>query len=300
MRLAVGRSRLRTRRELSTTPTFAHALMEIDYADQMLGASWGQSTREALEICITHGFRPRESVARALLRAMAFYAGRWGEAVEWFTSSRRVALEAGNDFGAAESNLGFADILIHQGRLDEAESVLRDAVRVLRASGIDFSVALGDMLQARLCLARGDVASADEQATEVVAQFLALGNPVSALEASLVRGEALVSAGSAERSLDILEMAELLAGDEATSLVPRLQLVRAAALLSLGRLDESAEAVATGLESARAQGLPFEQAQLLRVRSELRTRFGGADSAGMADADAAEATRILAGLGARV
>ena len=164
--------------------TLAKALMTIDNALQMLGTpDVGEHTREALGICIQNGDALRESVARANW-ALAFYAGRWMEAVDWFTTSSRVALEAGNAFGAAESDVSLVDILIHQGKLDQAEEVLRDASRVLRASGIEFYAAHAEMLQARILLANGALGAAEEGALRVVTQFNDLGSPVSALEAS--------------------------------------------------------------------------------------------------------------------
>ena len=82
-------------------------------------------------------------------------------------------------------------------------------------------------------------------------------------------------------------------------MLPRAQLVRSRALLALGSIDESLEAAERGLESARTQGLPYEEALLLRARGDLQMRLGGARVAS-ASTDAAEAMRLLAELGAGV
>ena len=78
-----------------------------------------------------------------------------------------------------------------------------------------------------------------------------------------------------------------------------MHLVRARALLSLGRLDEAGGIVDGGLLSARDQNLPFEEALLLQVRSALAERLDGADRGISAATDAVDSERILALLGAR-
>ena len=192
-------------REIGDWHTLVRALNALDFADQQLGRSGvGAHTREALGISMAHGDAPQESVARANLGVLAFYAGRWAEAVEWLTTSSRVAIEAGNDFGAAETDLTYADILIHQGHLDEAEQVLRKASRVLRASGIEGYAAHGQMLQARIHLARGELVTAEEQALAAVAEFTAMGSAVDALEASLVRAEVALAAGRPQDALTVV------------------------------------------------------------------------------------------------
>ena len=228
---------------------------------------------------MAHGDAPQESVARANLGVLAFYAGRWAEAVEWLTTSSRVAIEAGNDFGAAETDLTFADILIHQGHLDQAEEVLRKASRVLRASGIEGYAAHGQMLQARIHLARGELATAEEQAVGAVAEFTAMGSAVDALEASLVRAEVAIGAGRPHDALAIVDQAHRAAPDDAAALEARSQLVRSRALLLLGLLDEAGTAITAGLAAALEQELPFEEALLLRARSQWRAALGGRGAA---------------------
>jgi class 3 adenylate cyclase/tetratricopeptide (TPR) repeat protein len=97
-------------RQTDDPVTLVQALIAIDHAELYLGMPVeGRYTAEALEICIANGYRPRESAARTNLGNFAFYAGRWDEALEWHESSRRVALEAGNAFGAAETDLSIGD-----------------------------------------------------------------------------------------------------------------------------------------------------------------------------------------------
>ena len=226
-------------REIDDWSTLIRALNAMDFAEQALGRSGvGEHTREALEISMAHGDAPQESVARANLGVLAFYAGRWAEAVEWLTTSSRVAIEAGNDFGAAETDLTYADILIHQGQLDEAEAVLRNASRVLRATGIEDFAAHAQVLQARIHLARGELDDAAEQADAAVAVYQGMGSAVDALEASIVAAEVAIEAGDPLRALTIVEDAQEATQGEGASLEARSQVVRGRALLALNRLDE--------------------------------------------------------------
>jgi tetratricopeptide (TPR) repeat protein len=175
-------------REVDDPETLVQALMGIDHADMIMGRPVdGRNTREALDICIEHGYRPRESVARANLGGYAFLAGHWDEAIEWYRSSREVALAAGNASGAAETDVNLGDVLLSRGDVDEAEAVLRDAVRVLRASGMEWEAAYGGMLLARCRLARGDLDGAEADVMEALGTFTSLDTRMTALEASLVR-----------------------------------------------------------------------------------------------------------------
>ncbi len=279
--------------------TLIRALSAVDFADQQLGRPGvGAHTREALAIAIEHGDAPQESVARANLGVLAFYAGRWGEAVEWLTTSSRVALEAGNDFGAAETDLTYADILIHQGHLDQARDVLRHASRVLRASGIEDFAAHARVLEARIHLARGELDDAAQEAGAAVDAYREMGFAVDALEASIVLAEVHLETGQPVRALAVLDEALAAAPGEAAPLEARIQLVRGRALLALDRLEEAGEALVAGLDAAQEQDLPYEKALLLRARSQWRMRSNGGTATQAAQDDEARADALLAGLGA--
>jgi tetratricopeptide (TPR) repeat protein len=272
----------------------ATALMMVDHADWQLGVpSEGEHVREALDIYIDRGDLVGEKRARENMGVLAFGAGRWGEALDWYEASRQAAFKAGMDFGAAETELNMAELLIFRGQLGEAEALLSNALRVLRASGIAFHSAFGETLLARIHLARGDLAEADELAARAVEEYTAMGSVQSALEAAIVRSEVAISRGSPEIALELLAEAV----EAGTALQPQVQLVRTQAFLALDRLDEAAESVAVGLMSAREQNLPYDEARLLQARSALLMRMGGANAASRAADDAAHSLKILSGMG---
>lgn len=283
---------VRGARATGDAEALVQALMAIDYADAQLGRTVdGACTREALQLCIEHGFRPRESVARANLGGYAFLAGRWAEAVQWYTSSREAALAAGNAFGAAETDLALAEILIHQGRAGEADPVLRDAVRVLGASGMDFERSYGEMLLAKASLALGDPDRAVALATRARDRLLQMGHAVTALEASLVLAERATAEGNPAAALRVLDEAEAAAKGEIGGLQPQVSLARARALRAHGDAAAALAQVRTGLAAARAMELPYDEALLLLMDAEIEAGPGAAEQV-------AQARTMLRDLGA--
>ncbi|NHA67640.1 adenylate/guanylate cyclase domain-containing protein [Phycicoccus flavus] len=285
-------------REVEDHETRVRALMLLDFADLQTGAAGlGERHREALDICVEHGFRQRESVARANLGAFAYYAGRWTEAARWYDTSRTVALEAGNAFGAAETEVNLGELLINQGRLEEADRVLADAVRVLRASGAVTFLVLGELQRARLLVSRGELEEAARTAERVHEQARGLGQTTSAMEAALVRADAVSREGRAEEALALVATAERELRADAGFSLARICLQRARALLTLGRFEEADEMVLTGRQAARELGLPYEEALLLRLESRVARHQGDDERWRSSDAEARE---MLEGLGVSV
>jgi class 3 adenylate cyclase/tetratricopeptide (TPR) repeat protein len=267
-------------RRIDDLDNLASALLASGHALWQQGLPGaGDRIREALGIYEQDGDLHGQAVARTNLGVLAFGAGRWGEALEWYRSSRDVALRAGMDFQAAEADLNIAEILIHQERLDEAEEVLRSAARVLRASGIEFGAVFGEQLRSRLLLLRGDLEAADALAATVVEQYLALGSALSAAEALLLRAQVATSRDLPEVALELVDEATGSAGEEAAALTASAELVRATALGMLGRVDDATRAAEEGLRAAQAQELVLEEARLLQVRARLDGSAGSADDA---------------------
>ena len=274
-------------RGLEDHESLVGALIVLDYADEQSGvAGVGERHREALQISIDHGLRHQESLVRRNLGFLAYYAGRWTEAADWYVSSREQALEAGSAFKAAETDVNLAELLVNQGRTEEAEEILTGALRVLRASGAAQYLAEGHLQLARVHLSRGALREAEDRARESGSMFEELGNDSSALEAALVRAEAVSRGGEPAEALTIIAAAERQAHVDAAFSLPRTCLQRGRALLALGRPDEAAEMVSTGLVAAREQGLPYEEALLLRLDSRVDRQRGDAETASATWADA--------------
>jgi class 3 adenylate cyclase/tetratricopeptide (TPR) repeat protein len=272
------------------------ALVFLDTVEIYMGVpGLGARHLEALQICIDENLRPLEEVVRGNLGTLSYFAGRWTEAAEWYRTAREVAMEVGKDFGAAETGVNLGELLINQGHVDDAELLLTDALRVLRASGAALFIAQGEVQLARVRLMRGDNAAAEELGAATAARLLELDKATSALEASLVQADAMIREGRAQQALYTIDAAEHAASTEAASALPRICLQRSRALLALGRFAEAEELVNTGVLAARETQVPYDEALLLRVRSRVLRHEG--DDAG-ALRDWADAERILESLGA--
>ncbi len=276
--------------------TLEQALVHIDHAEVYMGLPVdGVHTQEALQISLENGWKARESIARCNLGNFAFWGGRWQEAVEDYRLSRQAAFDAGNAVGAAETDMNLGEVLVTLGELDDAERVLKDAVRVLRVSGQEWEATYCEMQLARALLARELLAEADALALRAFETFTGMGSNMNALEAAFIRADVATGIGEPERGLSIIEEAEAAASKgDIGFLRPRTSLSKARALLALDRLDECDLELAGGLASAREQKLVYEEGLLLRVSADLEMRRGDQSRA---QELSREADRLLARLG---
>ena len=176
--------------------------------------------------------------------------------------------------------------------------ILRDAVRVLRASGVEFNASYAEMLLARASLALGDLEEAEAEIAPLVDRFTEMGTRLTAFEATLVRAEIAVERGRAGAGTGAPRRGR--GGSEGGGRAAARPAVPpagrgAAGAGRPGRLLDGL--VDEGLATAREQDLPYEEALLLRVASRLAEAC-----AAMRDAAAdltADADRLLARLGVR-
>jgi class 3 adenylate cyclase/tetratricopeptide (TPR) repeat protein len=282
-------------RQVGEDETLVRALTLLGWVEQQQGLpEAGSGLKEALEISVRNGWRPREASVRITLGTIAYYAGRWAEAADWYATAREVAIETGRVVWAAQAGINLVELLVDKGDVDEAETVLTDAMRVLRAAGETLFIADGEVQAARIHLARGEFTPAEGAAATAQHRFDALGSASSALDAALVRAEAISRAGRPAEALGVIDKAEVAAAAEAVRSLPRTCLQRARVLLALGRVPEADELIETGLAAARHQNLPYDVALLLRVSAELYVKAGDLPGASAAQR---ESERILASLG---
>ncbi len=86
----------------------------------------------------------------------AYADGQWTEAAELYAQARENCLRAGDRQNAALAGTNLGELLVSQGRLDEAERVLTDARRVLRSSGYTAFALFAEVQLARCALDRAD------------------------------------------------------------------------------------------------------------------------------------------------
>jgi class 3 adenylate cyclase/predicted ATPase len=205
---------------------------------------------------------------------VAYWLGRWDEAIDCYRRAEQAYSKLGNVVEAAIAKSNAGELLVSRGECDAAAPLLADAVRTHRAVG-HIDGALFDEIQVgRLAKAVGDLDRAITILTRVRDEANALRNSVRALEATVQLGDALVAAGRPTEALDALDAAEAAAGEEATVHAPGLNIARARALASLGDLAGAHAAATTGIDEARAMGTRFELGLLLLLRADVAERLG--------------------------
>jgi hypothetical protein len=177
-------------------------------------------------------------------------------------------MRAGNESEAAVCGANIGEVLVSQGRLEDAEPVLVASVRVLRAHGLADAAIFAGIQLARLHLLRGDDGAMD-RLSAIRAEAIRTGQVQSAIEAAILVAHGLVLEGRAQEALDTLAETERGSGGEAELYGSTIARTRARALAALGRAEEARGAVAAGLAQAREQGLVFEVAQLRLIEAEL-------------------------------
>ncbi len=203
------------------------------------------------------------------LGGMAYYDGRWDDAVDFYEKSQGAFRKAGNDAGAAFVGANIGEVLVSQNRLAEAEKVLQDAVRVLRATSAEDDAPFAEIQLARLLVECGEHAQAADLLRRLNTEASRLGQTVNELETGIYMARLSVLGGDPSDALDLLDKAEREAGGDAVVFAAALARERATALAAAGRVSEARRVVTAGLEEARRQGLPYDEALLLRLDIDL-------------------------------
>jgi tetratricopeptide (TPR) repeat protein len=219
----------------------------------------------------------------------AYSDGRWDDAISLYSKAQEVSRRAGNvyDEGAAAANLG--EVLISRGQIDEAETVLEEARRVLRGQKVIGFALFAETQLGRLMMERGEHRAAVNALTQVIDEAKRMGQPFFAVDASVHLADALTRAGDPDRALEVIALTRELAGEDAALYEVPLERLRAQALIAMARPDEASAHVARALASARAQRLVYEEALLLLVKAV--TDFGNGEAF-------EEANRLLKDIGA--
>jgi class 3 adenylate cyclase/tetratricopeptide (TPR) repeat protein len=252
----------------------------LDGAHQMLGQpALAVHERKALVIYAELDRLGAVANIEMNLGVQAYSDGRWDEAVDWYTRARADALNAGDRKTAALAAANLGEVLVSRGALDQAEAVLGDARRVLRAMNLAPYVIFADTQLARLALERGLVDEAVDRLVAISGDAERIAHAGISLEVAVYLAHAQVAGGSPAAALDVLGWAEDAAGDEAAFLGVALNRVRGSALLGLGRLADAAARLEEALAGAVKQSLLYEELLILRARADLAEAAGRPRSA---------------------
>ena len=228
----------------------------------------------ALQILRKLGETRDVGITEMNLGVQAYADGRWSDAVEWYQRAQDDSRAAGDRQTVAFVGANLGEVLVSLERADEAEAVLTDARRVLRASGeVPFALFTETQL-ARALLVRGRHRDALEMLRKILAEAERLEHAGIALEIAVYFASAATAAGEAELALSELDRAAAAAGGEIALFAAPVNRVRGAALVALGRLDEAEECLDLALAEARRQALLYHELLILRERAALRALRG--------------------------
>jgi predicted ATPase/class 3 adenylate cyclase len=273
----------------------AQALYVLDWAYATLGRfDEAVYSERALAIYEELGDLERQGAILNNLGAIAYYQARWTEAVGLYERAEQVWERSGDRWSASFAIVNRAEVLLDQGRLDEAEPLMRESLRIARASGsgprIGETARYLGLLLARL----GRFDEALRLLSEAHDEYERAGETSEVLVTEARLAELLVLERSAEDALD--RAAQTLARSAASEgifpLAPTLHRMRGLALLQLGRFDEARTALEVGLEGAREAEADYEVALALDALAVLGRLDGET-----AEPDERERDAIFARLG---
>jgi len=185
------------------------ALHLLDLVDLRAGrGSDEQRVRRALALFERCGDLPRQAGMWNHLGLAAYFRGDWDAAVAHYRQAQAVHERSGDEWSAAIASANIGEILVDQGRLDEAEPLVTAALRVWRVSGTPSDVGFGAALLGRLAGRRGRYADALALLGEAESAYAAKDERVELTDVELRRAEVLLLRGAAQQASGHVDRAQ--------------------------------------------------------------------------------------------
>jgi tetratricopeptide (TPR) repeat protein len=278
--LALAQQASELAREADDRRTLAEALEHVDICSGELGLPTQDRAAEALRIYEQLGDLAAQARVRNTLGLLAYHRGAWAAAIDHYTGAERAYVKAERIWDSATPTANRAEILIDQGRLDEAREDLERAIRVWRGVDAASEIAFGEYQLGRIAARRGDAGEAMAFLNSARAHFRAAGEMNEVVVVDALIAECLLLTGDHDSAIAAadraLSRARALGGR--SSVTPLLHRVRGVALLALGRRAEAGRALRAALKAAR------ERSALHEIAFTLKDLIDG----GMADGTAEE------------
>ncbi len=236
-------------------PTLAEALEYADLCAVELGLPAGTRAEQALAIHEERGDLAAQARVQNTLGMLAYHRGDWPKALEHYAESEQADIRCGKLWNAATPAANRAEILADQGRLEEAQLALEQAMLTWRGVNAVSMIAFGDYQLGRIAARLAKTAEAMRRFDASRRHFSELGELTEVVVVDALRAEALSLAGDHEAALALAEAtlarAQTLGG--VSAMTPLLHRVRGASLQELGRPAEAERALRDALDAARSR-----------------------------------------------
>ena len=211
--------------------------------------------QRALEAYRRSGNLLRQAALLSNLGVICQWEGRWDEAIAYYQRAQADFEKLGSSIDATLARMNLAEILSDRGELDEAQSLLQEALLVWRASRYRYLLGGCLWLLGRVSLRAGRIDEAVARLTEAKALFVAVKREEEVLDVDARLAECRLFAGALDEAAatvtDALSRARASkAGGKAIALLER---VRGHALLQQARYEDARKALEASLASARAR-----------------------------------------------
>jgi predicted ATPase len=273
----------------------ANALRILDWSlAEMGGNDSPDNVRRALSIYEEMDDLPGQANALNILGGLCYWRGDWPAAAGAYERARGIAERTGNTMLATVLGANMAEILLDQGRVEEAAELFAEASHVARAAHAGALAAFCECNLARARSRQGRHDEAIELFDGAIAEAEAIGRMHEALESRARKAECLLISGQVTEALDLanttLELAESLGGAPQGPLLHR---IRAVAHDRLGDRASATQAIAASLDAARTRAAEYEVALSQLAEADI-IRRGGAEPLADLEKDSQE---ILGRLG---
>lgn len=222
--------------------TLDWALVELARPDEAVYSA------RALEIYRALGDREHESKVLNNLGGLAYWRGRWDEAVALYRQAAACSERAGNPADVAYTDCNVGEILSDQGHLEEAARHLQRARRVWTSTGDRQGAAYAAALLGRLRVRAGEIGDGLALLTQAAEDMRGFGLQQYAEFAGALVAEGEALGGDPDRALAIAR--SLLARE--SSRVAMLRRVCGVALARAGHRESARRELELAVDAARA------------------------------------------------
>jgi len=255
----------------------ANALKVLDWASMDLGRlQHPDNWYRALHLFEELGDLTGQASVFNFLGGLAYFRGRWDEALDLYRRAQAMVRRTGNAVMDAFYMNNIGEIALEQGRLGQAAELFTEASRIWRAAGYRSGAASIKCNLGRVACGERRYEDALRLFEESLAESEGVGGQVEALDTSARMAECLLLSGEADAARRLaeqaLERSRVLGGVAAQT--PLLHRVRGVALLRRGDAASAGVALEQSLEAGRARGADYEVALTLEALAELDEHTG--------------------------